>query len=419
VATIALLGTLDTKGEEYAFLREAVEAAGCDTVLLDGGVIGEPAAAPDVTREEIAAAAGVDLPALIEAGPRSSVVSAMARGAGTILAGMLAEGRIHGVLGMGGSGGTSLVAGAVRDLPIGLPKLIVSTMASGDARPFVGGSDVTMMHSVVDIAGLNGVLRRILRNAAAAAAGMARTYQDRDLSPSGRPVIGATMFGVTTAAVTTARRRLEELGYEVLVFHATGAGGMSMEALMREGYITGALDVTTTELADELIGGVLSAGPERLETAGSLGLPQVVSLGSLDIANWGPIDTVPDRFRDRNLYEHNPAITLMRTSPEECGRLGEMMAAKLNRAEGPLTVFIPLRGTSAIAVAGGPFHDPEADEALIGKLKANLDPAIEVVEMDTHINDPVFATAMADTLDRHYRAWDGGRDRSAVRGRKR
>jgi uncharacterized protein (UPF0261 family) len=270
------------------------------------------------------------------------------------------------------------------------------------------------MHSVVDIAGLNGVLRRVLRNAAGAAAGMARAYEDRDLSPSGRPVIGATMFGVTTAAATTARRRLEELGYEVLVFHATGAGGRSMEALMREGYITGALDVTTTELADELIGGVLSAGPERLETAGSLGLPQVVSVGSLDIANWGPIDTVPDRFRDRNLYEHNPAITLMRTSPEECGRLGEVMAAKLNSAEGPLTVFIPLRGTSAIAVAGGPFHDPEADEALIGKLKANLDPAIEVVEMDTDINDPVFATAMADTLDRHYRAWESGRDQDEV-----
>lgn len=306
---------------------------------------------------------------------------------------------------MGGSGGSSLAGRAFQTLPVGFPKLIVSTMASGNVRAYVGGSDITLMYSVVDISGLNRILERVLDNAAAAISGMARSFATARPIEGDRPVLGATMFGVTTAAVTTARRWLEEHGYEVLVFHATGAGGMSMESLMRSGHITGALDVTTTELVDEIVGGILSAGPDRLETAGEMGLPQVVSLGSLDIANFGPIDTVPDRYRDRNLYEHNPAITLMRTTAEECARIGEVLAEKLNRARGPLTVFIPSRGTSGIAVPGGVFHDPTADEALIGKLRANLEPSVEVVEMDTHINDPAFATAMAECLDRHYRAW--------------
>ena len=414
VATVVLLGTLDTKGREYEFLCRQVRAAGADILLIDAGVIGDPQAVPDISREEVAAAAGEDLTALAAAGDRGAAVAAMARGAGEILARLLAEGRLHGVLGMGGSGGTSLIAWATRSLPVGVPKLIVSTVASGNTRAYVGASDLTLMYSVVDIAGVNSVSERILGNAAAAMAGMARHYADFRPAAENRPCLGATMFGVTTPCVTEARRRLEELGYEVLVFHATGVGGMSMEALMRSGQITGVLDVTTAELADELAGGVLAAGPDRLEVAGGLGLPQVVTLGGLDIVNFGPMETVPERYRSRNLYRHNPAVTLMRTTPEECAELGRIIAAKLNRAAGPLTLFIPRRGFSAIGTEGGVFRDAEADEALIRALRANLDPAVEVVEMDTDINDPAFAHAMARRLHEHYQAWAARRRGAAV-----
>jgi uncharacterized protein (UPF0261 family) len=262
-----------------------------------------------------------------------------------------------------------------------------------------------MMYSVVDIAGINGLSEQILGNAAAAVAGMSRAYAAFRSGRPAKPVIGATMFGVTTPCVTAARQWLEHRGYEVLVFHATGTGGRSMEALMASGHITGALDITTTELVDELVGGTLSAGPDRLEMAGRLGIPQVVSLGALDMGSFGPIDTVPEKHRKRNLYRHNPAVTLMRTTPEECAELGRVVAAKLNRATGPLTVFIPRRGFSAIATEGGVFYDPKADEELIGELKAGLDAAVEVVEMDTDINDPAFAHAMAQRLHEHYQAW--------------
>jgi len=419
VATVVLLGTLDTKGREYEFLGEQVRAAGADTLLIDAGIMGDPQTAPDISHEEVAAAAGEDPAALVAAGDRGAAVAAMARGAGEILARLHADGRLHGVLGMGGSGGTSLVSRAVQTLPLGVPKLIVSTVASGNTRAYVGTSDLALMYSVVDIAGINSVSERILGNAAAAMAGMARRYAAFQPGPGGRPRLGATMFGVTTPCVNTARRWLEEHGYEVLVFHATGVGGMSMEALMRDGHITGVLDVTTSELADEAAGGVLSAGPNRLEAAGSLGLPQVVSLGGLDMVNFGPIDTVPDRYRERNLYRHNPAVTLMRTTPEECAALGRVMAAKLNRAVGPLTVFIPRRGISAIGIRGGVFHDPEADEALIGELRSHLEPSVEVVEMDTDINDPAFAHAMAQRLHEHYQAWEARhRDATAAVGKE-
>lgn len=260
---------------------------------------------------------------------------------------------------------------------------------------------------MVDIAGINAISERVLGNAAAAAAGMARRFAGFIPGASGRPLIGATMFGVTTPCLTASRRWLEDHGYEVLVFHATGSGGMSMEALMGAGFITGALDVTTAELADHLVGGVLSAGPNRLERAGALGLPQVVAPGALDIVNFGPLETVPARFRERTLYRHNPAVTLMRTTRDECAALGRILAEKLNRATGPLTVFIPRRGFSSIGVEGGVFHDPAADAALVGELKAGLDRGIEVVESDTHINDPAFATAMASRLHDHYQAWAG------------
>jgi uncharacterized protein (UPF0261 family) len=409
VATVVLLGTLDTKGEEYAFLRDRVRADGCDVVLVDAGVMSASTLA-DVTADAVAAAAGTDRATLAAAGDRGAAVAAMTRGATEVVRRLHAEGRLDGVLGLGGSGGSSLISAAMQALPVGVPKLLVSTMASGDTRPYVGTSDIAMLYSVVDIAGINRISERILFNAAAAVAGMARASASFASGIEARPLIGATMFGVTTPSVTAAREILEAKGYEVLVFHATGAGGRAMEALMRAGLITGALDVTTTELADELVGGVLSAGPDRLEAAGALGLPQVVSLGALDMVNFGPLDTVPTSFRDRNLYVHNATVTLMRTTEAECAELGRVIARKLNGATGPLTVFIPLGGVSMIATPGGPFYDPAADAALIRELKAGLRPDVEVVEMAADINDPAFATAMAERLDAHYRAWAAAKE---------
>ena len=403
MATVVLLGTLDTKGDEYAFLRSLLGAHGVETILVDAGVLGDPRTAPDVSREEVARAAGADIRALADTGDRGAAVETMARGAAEIVTRLHDEGRLDGVLALGGSGGTAVAAEAMRALPVGVPKLIVSTMASGDTRPYVGATDVTMTYSVVDIAGINAVSSRILANAAAAMAGMATA--EAPPIEGGKPLVGATMFGVTTPCVTAARERLEELGYEVLVFHATGTGGQSMEALMRGGFVTASLDVTTTELADDLVGGVLSAGPDRLEAAGELGIPQVVSLGALDMVNFGPLDSVPAEFGDRLLYKHNPTVTLMRTTLEECAELGRRIGLKLSRATGPVTLFVPLRGVSLIAVEGQPFHDPEADRALFDGLREALDPGVDVRELDTDINDPAFAHAMADTLHEHYGAW--------------
>ncbi len=401
MATVVLIGTLDTKGREYEFLRERLREHEVETVLVDAGVMGAPKAEPDVTREEVARAGGADAAELAQAGDRGAAVAAMARGAGEVVKRLHAEGRLDGVLGLGGSGGSSLVTSAMRELPVGVPKLMVSTVASGDTRPYVGESDVTMMYSVVDIAGINQISARILSNAAAAIAGMAQA----DIPETGeeKPLVGATMFGVTTPAVDAARERLEELGYEVLVFHATGAGGRSMEALMRDGFITASLDITTTELGDELVGGVLSAGPDRLEAAGSLGIPQVVSLGALDMVNFGPENTIPKKFEGRNFYVHNPTVTLMRTTLEENAELGRRIARKLNAARGPVTLFVPLGGVSLIDTEGQPFYDPEADRALFDALRENLDEGVvEVREMETHVNDPAFARAMAERLHEHY-----------------
>jgi uncharacterized protein (UPF0261 family) len=395
--TIALVGTLDTKGDEYAFLRDRITETGAGTVVIDVGVLGEPRITPDVAREDVARAAGADHAELVASGDRGHAMEVMGRGAAAVLAGLLDEGRLDGVISVGGSGNSSVAAEAMRDLPIGLPKLIVSTLASGDTRPYVGAKDVTMTYSVVDIAGVNEVSARILANAAGAIAGMARATVPpmRD----GRPLVAATMFGVTTPAVTRARERLEELGYEVLVFHATGTGGQSFEALAADGRIVGALDLTTTELADELVGGVLSAGPDRLEAAGRAGIPQVVSLGALDMVNFGPRDSVPPQFKDRLLYVHNPTVTLMRTTADENAELGRRIARKLNAAGSPTVLYVPLGGVSAIDVDGMPFHDPEADAALFDALRAELDrDRVEVHELEADVNDEAFATAMADRL---------------------
>lgn len=404
MATVALIGTLDTKGSEYGYLKKRIRANDCEVVLIDAGILGEPIIEPDITHDEVARAGGADRDELAARHDRGEAVAAMARGASVVVKRLFDEGKIHGVLALGGTGGSALATQAMRTLPVGVPKLMVSTVASGDTRPYVGAVDVTMMYSVVDIAGINRVSVRILDNAAAAIAGMAKAYTRQSEPARDKPVIAATMFGVTTPCVTAARTWLEEHGYEVLVFHATGTGGQSMEALVAGGYIAGVLDITTTELADDLVGGVLSAGPDRLERAGSLGVPQVVSLGALDMVNFGPMDTVPPRFRDRNLYVHNPTVTLMRTTPDECAELGRRIARKLGKATGPTALFIPRRGISAISVESGPFYDAEADAALIDNLVGELNSNVEIHDLDLNINDPRFAEAMAARLDAMIRA---------------
>jgi uncharacterized protein (UPF0261 family) len=396
MATVVLLGTLDTKGLEYAFLRDRVRERGVDVVLVDVGILGEPLTPADVAREQVADAAGADLPALAAAGDRGAAIEAMARGAAAVVRRMHADGKLDGILGLGGSGNSTIISEAMRALPVGVPKLLVSTLASGDTRPYMGATDIAMMYSVVDIAGINRISAQIMTNAAAMIAGAA-TASTPGLGAE-KPLIGATMFGVTTGCVTVARERLEELGYEVLVFHATGTGGQSMEALVQAGYLAGVLDATTTELADELVGGVLSAGPDRLEAAGAAGLPQVVSLGALDMVNFGARETVPARFAGRNLYVHNATVTLMRTTPDECRELGRAIGRKLSAAGGPVALYVPLGGVSAIAVPGQVFHDAAADAALLEGLGETLAASVERHDLASDINDPAFARAMADRL---------------------
>jgi uncharacterized protein (UPF0261 family) len=320
----------------------------------------------------------------------------MAEAAAALVRRLYDEGRCDGVLAAGGSGNTAIATAAMQALPVGVPKLMVSTVAAGNTRDYVGASDLTMMAAVTDVAGINSISGRILANAAAAMAGMVQAPPVE--LPEQRPLIAATMFGVTTPCVTAAREALEQGGYEVLVFHATGTGGDAMEGLIHSGYMTGVLDITTTELCDRLVGGVLAAGPDRLEVAGRHGLPQVVSLGALDMVNFGARDTVPPQFEERNLYVHNPSVTLMRTTPEECAELGRIIAGKLSGARGPVALFMPLKGVSAIDVEGGPFYDPAADRALFEALRANLSDNVELNELELDINDPEFAHAMVDKL---------------------
>jgi len=403
--TIGIIGTFDTKGIEFAYLQGRIRAHGADTLTVDCGTGGDPVFPPDVPAAEVAQAAGTALETLWKRGDRGEAVAAMARGAAVMAARLFAEGRLHGLISLGGSAGTTIGTAAMRTLPVGVPKLMVSTLASGDTRPYVDTKDICMMYSVVDIAGLNRVSTAILDNAAGAIVGMCRapTGLDsgpgtRDSGPAQRPLVAATMFGVTTPCVTRARELLEAAGCEVLVFHATGTGGRAMEDLVRSGFISAVLDVTTTELADELVGGVLSAGPDRLEAAGAAGVPQVVCPGAIDMVNFGPPDTVPQRFRARTFYHHNPTVTLMRTTPEECAELGRITARKLSAARGPVTVAVPLQGVSAIDREGQPFHDPAALTAYVAALKAGLGPQVKLMELDAHVNDPVFAEGVASEI---------------------
>ena len=399
--SVVLIGTLDTKGEEIGFARDVIEAQGVDVHVVDTGVVGEPEFEPDTTAAEVAEAAGTTLDALRADADRGEAMEAMGEGAAVVASRLHEAGVLRGVLGLGGSGNTSIATTAMRALPVGVPKLMVSTMASGDVEPYVGAKDVAMMYSVADIEGLNRLSRRVISNAALAMVGMVANEPDVEVDE--RPTVGITMFGVTTPCVQTAREYLEEQGYETIVFHATGTGGRAMEDLIGQGVIDGVLDVTTTEWADELVGGVLNAGPERLDAAAETGTPQVVSTGALDMVNFGPEDSVPETFRDRKLHVHNPQVTLMRTTPEECAELGRIVAEKLNAATGPTALALPLGGVSMLDVEGEDFHDPAADAALFGAIRETLDPNVELLEMETDINDESFALAMARKLDEFMR----------------
>jgi uncharacterized protein (UPF0261 family) len=361
-------------------------------------VLRPPTFPPDVPREQVFAAAGEDLDALRKSGDRGRAVEAAARGAAFIAQNLHRQGRVDGVLGLGGSAGTAIGTAAMRALPFGVPKLMVSTMASGQVRPYVGQSDVCLMYSIVDISGLNRISRRVMANAAAAMAGMVRGLAVAASDAADRPLIAATMFGVTTPCVDAARACVERGGYETLVFHATGTGGRTMESFITDGQIAGVLDLTTTELADELVGGVLSAGRDRLTAAALHGVPQVISLGALDMVNFGPPDSVPEKYRTRLFHAHNSSVTLMRTTPEENDQLGKEIAHKASAARGPTAVFVPLRGVSALDKEGGPFWNPSADAALFQSLRNWMSPDVELVELDLHINDPAFAEAAAERL---------------------
>jgi uncharacterized protein (UPF0261 family) len=393
--TICLLGAFDTKGPEYEYVRQHVARLGHATLLVDVGVLGQSTVAADVTSAEVARAAGVDIRDLATRKDRGEAVAAMTRGISRLLPELHRTGRFDAVLALGGTGGTSVACAAMRELPLGVPKIMVSTVAGGDVSAYVGVSDIVMVPSIVDVAGLNSISREVFARAAAMVCGMVDTEPDLQET---KPIIAATMFGNTTLAVGMARDIFEQAGYEVLVFHCTGNGGRTMEALIRAGRVAGVFDLTTTEWADALVGGVFSAGGERLTAAAQCGVPAIVTPGCLDMVNWWAPDTVPAKFKGRTFYPHNPNVTLMRTTTDECRQLAEKFAERLNQSVAPLTVLLPLRGWSMIDAPGGPFWLPEADKTFHETLKSLLRRDIKVVELDNNINDEAFAKACAEML---------------------
>jgi uncharacterized protein (UPF0261 family) len=393
MATIAILGTLDSKGEEHAFVAEIVRSRGHVAMLIDVGTGGEPTVKPDLTRIQIAEAAGLDLVAIMARKDRGEAVTAMSQAAPILLGELQREGKIDGVISLGGGGGTAIATAAMRALPIGFPKLMVSTLASGNTAHYLGTSDITMMPSVTDVAGLNRLSRMIFTRAAGAICGMVEAKIDVG---SDKPLIVASMFGNTTTCVSEAKRILEENGYEVLVFAATGAGGKSMDAIIDSGIVAGVLDLTTTELADELVGGVLTAGSDRLNATARAGIPAVVGPGCLDMVNFGEPGSVPEKFAGRNFYHHNPQVTLMRTSADECAQLGKILVDKTNAYSAATTILLPTRAISVISAEGQAFHDAAADRALFDAIRSGS--KHPVIEMDIEINDPAFARACAEAL---------------------
>lgn len=394
--TVVIVGALDTKGEEFAYVKALLKKKRLKTLVIDFGVLGEPAFKPDITRAEVAAAGGGDLAHLASGQYKDEAMKVMATGLAAIVRKLYDEGQLDGILGMGGSGGTSIATAAMRTLPVGVPKVMVSTVAGGDVSAYAGAKDITFMPSIVDVAGFNRISRAIYTNAAGAIAGMVNMPQPE--AGADKPLIVASMFGNTTKAVDHARGILEQNGYEVLVFHATGTGGKTMESLIADGLIAGSLDMTTTELADEVCGGVMSAGPDRCMAASKAGIPAVIVPGCVDMANFWGIETVPEKYRNRNLYQWNPNVTLLRTNVEENVKMGQMIATAANAATAPVAVLIPLKGVSMLDSEGDRFWDPEADRACYDAIKRSLKPGIPVIEVDANINDPEFSGKVAETL---------------------
>ena len=397
--TIAVAGTFDTKGKEFLYVKELIEELGLKTYMINTGVFNSEIEV-DVSNKEIANEAGYDIDDIVSRRDRAMATEALSKGMELLIPRLYAEGKFDGIISFGGSGGTSLVTPAMRALPIGVPKMMVSTMASGNVSQYVGTSDIIMMPSIVDVAGLNKISKTIFKNAVLAIAGMVGMADKiKEVEEDEKPLIAATMFGVTTPCVDFAKEYLEERGYEVLVFHATGTGGKTMESLIDAGFFKGVLDITTTEWCDEIVGGVLGAGPNRLEAAGRNHVPQVVSVGALDMVNFGPIDTIPEKFKSRNLYKHNPTVTLMRTTVEENIKFGQKIAEKLNASFGKTVLILPLKGVSMIDAPGQPFYGSKEDEALFDTLKSNIDKdKVNIVEMDNNINEKAFAQRAAEEL---------------------
>jgi len=396
--TVAIIGSLDTKGEEFKFLKESIEKNGLSTFVFDVGVLGDPLFEPDVHADEIAKAGGSDLDTLRKKNNRGFALDTMAAGIAVVVKEKFDQGKFDGIISMGGGGGTGVGTSGMRTLPVGVPKIMVSTVASADTSPYVGTTDIMMMPSIVDISGLNRISKIIFRNAANAISGMVLYSTVETNVSEEKPLIAATMFGNTTRAVNHARKIIEDAGYEVLVFHCTGTGGKTMEMLIHNGYFKGVLDITTTEWADEICGGVLSASDHRLEAAALKGIPQVVTPGCIDMVNFWGEETVPEKYKDRLFYHWNPNVTLMRTNVEENATLGKIFAEKLNMAIAPVKVLIPLKGFSEIDAPGQPFWWPEANQAFINELTKRLKPEIEIILMDNNVNDPEFSERCATEL---------------------
>lgn len=392
---IVIIGDVNTKGDDLRFLKGWIEAGGLPTFVVNTGVIGEPKFSPEIDSSQVAIAGGTTVEELVKIGDRQRSVECISQGVAEIVKSLYQEGRLCGVISLGGSANTAVAAHAMRGLPLGVPKIIVSSIASGDTRPFIGSSDITMMPSVVDTSGLNRVSRQIYMNAAGAIVGMVRTCHEAEIGD--RPCVAATISAVTTPCVRVARQILEEAGYEVLVFHATGIGGQAMESLIMTQGICGVLDITLGELSDGLFGGIWGAGADRLEAAGRVGIPQVVVPGALDMVSFGPPNTVPEKFRTRLLHQHRPIVTIMRTNHVENKRLGELVAEKLNRGRSYVSVVIPKQGFSALDSKGQVFYDPAADAEFAKAVKTKLKVG-NVVELDNHINDRVFAETVAHIL---------------------
>ena len=394
--TVVLIGTLDTKSVEYEFARNRFQKAGLKTILINAGIIGQSLIQGDVTNEKVAQAGGSDLQSLRDRNDRGFAVSIMTKGINKIVQDLYQKSELDAVFALGGSGGSTIASFAMRNLPIGVPKVLVSTLVSSNAASFVGESDLALFASVVDIAGVNSISAKIIANAVDATIGM--TNGEEVEIKNSKSLIAASMFGVTTQCVTQAREILEENNFEVITFHMTGTGGKSMENLIRQGFINAVLDVTTTEICDEIVGGTLSAGPDRLTAAIDMKIPQVVSVGALDMVNFGSKNSVPEKFQNRNLYVHNENVTLMRTTPEECEKIALDIATKLNKATSEVALFLPLKGVSAIAVEGGVFYDRQADDALFSTLRKSVSNNVELIELDCAINDNDFSKAIANKL---------------------